>query len=248
VVLSAHRPVLASRTAVLPSHLHGVVYANELLDAMPTHVVTMMTDGLCESFVAEENGRLTERIAEPSTPQLSAALSGSGLTPAPGWRGEVSLAADEWMTQLASSLDRGFAMLVDYGHDADELADARHRSGTLMAYEGHRVHDGFAACLESPGERDITAHVNLTAVTRAAERGGLRTLARVDQTYFLLGVGAADWMTEASGDPLGDLRRRLALKTLLVPGGLGSTMKVLIFGKDVGDPPLRATSWGGRLT
>ena len=78
-------------------------------------------------------------------------------------------------------------------------------------------------------------------MTRAAERCGLDVLARLDQTYFLLGLGIA----ELEGL---SLQQRLALKTLLLPGGLGSTHKVLIFGKDVGQPNLKGLSYRVRLT
>ena len=127
------------------------------------------------------------------------------------------------------------------------LPTPRHGAGTLMTYSVHTSQSGLAACLDRPGERDITSHVNLTLVQRAAERAGLRTLARVDQTYFLLGVGAAAWMTHDSGDAMADLKRRLALKTLLVPGGLGSTMKVLIFGAGVGDASRSPPPPGARV-
>src|SRR5205823_9246538 len=97
------------------------------------------------------------------------------------------------------------------------------------------------AWLEQPGERDITAHVDFTSVQRAAEAEGATALGLLDQTYFLLGLGAA----EMDG---ADLKTRLALKTLLMPGGLGSTLKVLLLGKNVGTPALRGCSFSVRLT
>ena len=155
-----------------------------------------------------------------------------------GWRAEVSLGAEDWTKRAATSLRRGFMMLIDYGHDERDLYGASHSAGTLTSY---KQHSQLADFLQEPGETDITAHVDLTAVTRAAERSGLDVLARLDQTYFLLGLG----ITELGGL---SLRQRLALKTLLLPGGLGSTHKVLIFGKDVGTPTLKGCSYRVRLT
>jgi SAM-dependent MidA family methyltransferase len=83
--------------------------------------------------------------------------------------------------------------------------------------------------------------VDLTAITRAAEQSGLDVLGRLDQTYFMLGLG----ITELDGL---SLQQRLAMKTLLLPGGLGSTHKVLIFGKGVGRPNLKGLSYKVRLT
>ena len=105
---------------------------------------------------------------------------------------------------------------------------------------------GTPPWLAEPGERDITAHVDLTAVRRTAEREGLGTLGVLDQTCFLLGLGALDRV--AADDGVAGLRRRLALKSLLVPGGLGSTHKVLVFGKGVGAPRLAGCVQAGRAT
>lgn len=246
--LSAHAGHLSATAARLPDSIDGVLYANELLDAMPTHALAMTEEGAREIYVSEQHGKLFGTVGPLSSPALGTAMTEAGMSPSPGWRGEISLMAGEWIGELGAAIRSGFAILVDYGHEAPELADARHGAGTLMSYSQHTSHSGLAACLDRPGERDITSHVNLTLVQRAAERADLRTLARVDQTYFLLGVGAAEWMTHDSGDAMADLKRRLALKTLLVPGGLGSTMKVLIFGAGVGTPRLAASSWSARLT
>jgi SAM-dependent MidA family methyltransferase len=97
------------------------------------------------------------------------------------------------------------------------------------------------AWLEEAGDRDITSHVDFTSVRMAAEAEGLTTVGFLDQTYFLIGLGAANL-------DVSDLKKRLALKTLLMPGGLGSTHKVLIFGKGVGQPALAGCSYRMRVT
>jgi SAM-dependent MidA family methyltransferase len=133
-------------------------------------------------------------------------------------------------------------VLFDYGHEARELYSLTHAAGTLTTYAGHRSRGPDAsavgpAWLERPGEQDITAHVDFTAVREAAEAEGLQTLGFLDQTYFLLGLVNPE-------DPI-DAQ---ALKTLVMPGGLGSTQKVLIFGKGVGAPPLKGCSFRMRVT
>jgi SAM-dependent MidA family methyltransferase len=94
--------------------------------------------------------------------------------------------------------------------------------------------------LTRPGDQDLTAHVDFTSVRAAAEDAGFTTLGFTDQTYFLLGL-------IDPGAPL-PLRDRLALKTLTMPGALGSTHKVLLLGKGVGGPSLRGISFGQRVT
>jgi SAM-dependent MidA family methyltransferase len=101
--------------------------------------------------------------------------------------------------------------------------------------------------LGHPGEQDLTAHVDFTSLRAAAEQAGLDTVAFLDQTYFLLGLASAE-MIEDGLTVVDQIKKRLALKTLLMPGGLGSTHKVLIFGKGVGKPILRGCSFGQRVT
>ena len=279
--LGPHASKLVSSTDSIPDSVNGVIFANELLDALPTHAVVMKEEGLREMFVALGDGAVgnpefIEYEREPSTPDLEQYLERAGVRLEPGWRAEINLVAPEWVRQAAGALHRGFLMLVDYGHDAAELYSATHSAGTLATFQRH-ASGGRASLLQDPGEHDITAHVDLMTVTRAAEAAGLVTLGRLDQTYFLLGLGLAEMLDgpfdfaqgrpfdsqqkpfdSAHGRPVDSaqsmafdptaLKTRLALKTLILPGGLGSTLKVLIFGKDVGTPKLRGLSCGTRLT
>jgi SAM-dependent MidA family methyltransferase len=105
--------------------------------------------------------------------------------------------------------------------------------------------------LARPGQQDITALVDFTSVRATAEAEGLTTLGFLDQTYFLLALATNASLEEGSaGDPASpeNLRARLALKTLLMPGGLGSTHKVMIFGKAAGAPALAGCSYKMRVT
>jgi SAM-dependent MidA family methyltransferase len=233
-----HAPLVVLSGSAMPDDIHGVIYANELLDALPTHVVVMTETGLREVFIDVFDGRFVERFEELSTPRLAEYLARAGAEMRVGWRAEVNLYAEDWVKSAAAALRRGFLVLFDYGHDESELYNAAHATGTLASYKRHSQ---LADVLQDPGSTDITAHVDLSAVTRAAESGGLNVLARLDQTYFLLGLG----ITELEGL---SLHQRLGLKTLLLPGGLGSTHKVLIFAKDVGHPALKGCSYRIRLT
>ena len=236
--LGPHASLLTYRSSAVPDEVHGVIYANELLDALPTHAVVMTDTGLREVFIDVVDGRFVERFEEPSTPRIVEYLARAGAEMRVGWRAEVNLGAEEWTKRAAASLRRGFLVLIDYGHDERELYSASHSAGTLTSY---KQHSQLADFLQEPGETDITAHVDLTAVTHAAERSGLDVLARMDQTYFMLGLGVTDLEGLS-------LHQRLAMKTLLLPGGLGSSHKVLIFGRGVGKPALKGCSYRVRLT
>ena len=251
--LRPHLAKLNRSSESLPSHISGVIFANELLDALPVHPVVMTDSGLREIYVSAEGrggGGLAEQLGEPG-PDVLDHVERFGINLECGWRAEVSPDAARWVESAGSSLDRGFLMVIDYGHEADELYSATHATGTLATYRRHVVQDdgatdSTAPWLQAPGDADITAHVDLTAVQVSAEAVGMQTLAVIDQTYFLLGLGADH--VSAPSDPVSALRRRLAMKTLLVPGGLGSTHKVMIFGKNVGRPELMATSFSHRAT
>jgi len=245
---------LVSSSPSLPSSFEGVLLANELLDALPVHQVVMRTSGLREVYVDVRDGRLVTAEGPLSTPALADYLDRLGVRLEPGWRVEINLRALDWIRDVAGRLERGFVILIDYGHDARELYSASHASGTLTTFTRHTMagpgsSSDVPSWLAQPGEQDITAHVDFTSVRAAAEDAGLTTLGFLDQTYFLLALaGPGD-----AGNIIGlgnpeNLKQRLALKTLLMPGGLGSTHKVMILSKGVGNPALLGCSYRMRVT
>ena len=249
-VLGPHASVLASSSADVPETVAGVIYANELLDAMPPHLVAMRERGLREVYVDVEGGRLVTRDGPLSSPRIAEYLGAVGARLEPGWFAEVNLAASDWIRRAGQRLERGYLVIIDYGHDAATLYSASHATGTLTTYRGHaaeRREEGPGWLLE-PGDRDITSHVNLSGIALAGRDAGLRLLGVVDQAHFLLGLGLAERLADDDSMSPRALARRLALKTLVMPGGLGSTLKVLAFAKSVDGPPLRGLSFGGRVT
>jgi len=259
---------LASSAPDLPDSFEGALIANELLDAMPVHQVVMREGGLREVYVdvarplqdrdrGADNPALPLVTVEgpPSTPDLQAYLDRLGVTLEPGWRGEINLDAVAWVRDAARRLRRGFIILIDYGHEARHLYSASHAGGTLTTYARHRSEGPESASatppwLQQPGERDITSHVDFTSVRAAAEDEGLTTLGFLDQTYFVLGLlehGGRELLSPGTPDT-GSRPPSLALKTLMMPGGLGSTHKVLILGKGVGASVLQGCAFRMRVT
>ena len=236
-------PVPVTSRDDLPPRISGVIFANELLDALPVHVVETTQAGVEEIYVGSEGARLVEVRGPLSTGAIAEYLAQVGVEPPRGTRIEVGLAAVQWIAGAAAALERGIVLLFDYGHEARELYSAVHALGTLTTYRRHSV--GARHWLEDPGEADLTAHVNLTAVCAAAERAGLEVLGIVDQMYFLLALGILERLPDGSDRRA--ISRRLAAKSLIMPGGLGSTMKVMAFAKNAGRPVLRGVS-SGRLT
>jgi SAM-dependent MidA family methyltransferase len=256
-ILDSHASRLASSSTRLPDEIHGIIYANELLDALPVHALVGTHDGICERYVALDDRaptsapRFVEQVGPLSNDTIGRHLSSLGVILEPGWKAEVNLSALAWLTRACSALHQGFLVLIDYGHPSDALYSESHAAGTLTAFAQHTSPldgpDGeVPGWLKDPGSRDITSHVDLTSIRRVAEALGCETLGIIDQTYFLMAL--AD-LEGSDGRGLGsDPRTLRAFKTLVMPGGLGSTMKVMVFGRNVGRPTLAGLTGPSRLT
>ncbi|MES2210664.1 MAG: SAM-dependent methyltransferase [Chloroflexota bacterium] len=223
----------------------GAVLANEVLDALPVHRVVGTQDGHIRELFVELRpaGAFGAVEHEPSSPDLWARLTGEGIRLAPGQHAEICLASNDWVAEAARGLERGLLMPIDYGHPAAALYDPA-RGSLLRAYVGHRVHgDPF----RNVGRQDLTAHVDLTALVRAAGTAGLEHLGTTSQAEFLTGLGAGDLLVELQHEmatDLGDyLVARSALFRLLDPGATGR-FSVLLFGRGLPDEsPLRGLSF-----
>ena len=206
----------------------GCVFSNELLDALPVHRVLMTKQGLQETFAGCEGGEFVDVVAPVSTCAISEYFAAQGITLQEGQHAEAGLEACDWITEVGRRIDRGFVLTIDYGHPAAELFDERHMRGTLLAYKGHRVSEEFYL---SPGEQDLTAHVNFTALETWGKRSGLETAEFMSQTAFLLALGQANEFADLY-DPgqseAEQVRARLQLKTLIHPEGMGERFQVLL--------------------
>ena len=226
--------------------IDGAIIANEVLDALPVHrVVGGPGDGtLLESFVdLDEQGGLIEVIGAPSSPALAKRLEGEGIRLAPGQAAEICLELDAWLASAANGLRRGLAVLIDYGHPAPALYDPG-RGSLLRAYVGHRVHDDP---FRNVGRQDLTAHVDLTAVERAAAACALDHLGTTSQSEFLAGLGIADLLVSLQDGSISELgaylEARSAVVRLLDPSATGR-FAVLLFGRGMpAGPPLRGLSF-----
>jgi SAM-dependent MidA family methyltransferase len=181
----------------------------------------------------------TTELGPPSTPDLAARLDAVGIALRDGQAAEVCRELDGWLERAASPLERGLLLLIDYGAQASELY-APDRGSTLRAYHRHRVH---ADPLVAMGRQDLTAHVDLTAVERAADSAGLAHLGRARQQDFLAALGIGDLLVGLQSS-LGVtleayLEARSAVVRMLDPRATGA-FAVLAFGRGLpADPPLR---------
>jgi SAM-dependent MidA family methyltransferase len=211
--------------------ISGLILANEVLDALPVHRVEMHGGRLQEILVGWNEDGFADVRAEPTTPALAQRLAEEDIVLAEGQRAEISLALDEWVRTAAGWLERGLLLLIDYGYPAQELYAAGRFGGTLRAYVRHRVHDDP---YRHVGRQDLTAHVDVTAVTRAAERAGLSSLGVTTQAELLASLEAGELLVSLQSDPgtslHGYLEARSALLRMLDPAAMGR-FRVMAFGR-----------------
>src|SRR5438093_11242155 len=213
--------------------IQGVLFANEVLDAFPVHILVRTAEGVREVFVAESGGTLVETLRAPSSPDLRWRIPQSVPV---GGRWETSPAAEGWVASLAAALVSGYLVLIDYGGDEAELL-RREGAGTVRGFARHRL---IADPLAEPGLHDLTASVDFTAIRRAAEGAGLQLVGTSTQRDVLTALGIREAAARPS-TPIEQLRaasRRSAIDASLDPNGLGA-FKVVCFAKDAPNEGLR---------
>jgi SAM-dependent MidA family methyltransferase len=211
----------------------GCIFSNELLDAMPVHRVTREGNELREIYVALGKNGFCDELGPPSSTALSEYLSQQNIHLHEGQQAEVNLAACRWIEEAARKLERGFVVTIDYGHEAKELYDERHMRGTLLAYERHRASEDW---FRAPGDQDLTAHVNFSALESCGRSNGLVRTGLTSQTNFLLALARHGNFVDLQSDEMSEAeqaQRRLLFKTLINPEGMGETFQVLIQHKGI---------------
>jgi SAM-dependent MidA family methyltransferase len=211
----------------------AIVFANEFFDALPVEIVS--SQGSLRIDI--RNNQFVETWASASPEDLEF-LDRYSVHPEPGERVEVPVQAQEYLSK-AATIDCGFVVAIDYGYTRDEQLAGRHR-GTLKAIRQHSV---SANPYEGPGEQDITADVNFTALAAAAEQQGMRAQKLITQSQFLMGIGEANQFADAFADcrlPQERAKVALQLKHLVTPAGMGESFHVLVASKGVEEEKVRA--------
>jgi SAM-dependent MidA family methyltransferase len=204
-----------------------IIFANEFFDALPVEILSSQG----KLHLAIHGDRLSE-VWLPSMADELAFLDRYSVHPEVNERIEVPLAAQDWITDVAANIHRGFLLTIDYGYTRSDQLAGRHR-GTLMAY---RQHSTSSNPYEAPGEQDLTAHVNFTALSALLQQAGMTTQRLITQSQFLMGIGECNQFADAFEEcRLSQERAKVALqlKHLISPEGLGETFQVLIASKQV---------------
>jgi SAM-dependent MidA family methyltransferase len=206
----------------------GVHFSNELLDAMPVHLISRVGTDWEERRVAESGDGFEFVTAPITNAELRRHLETIPLHSNGPYETEVNLAALRWIEGLAPKLTRGYVLAVDYGHSRENYYAPARSSGTLQSYARHRINP---SPLTNIGEADITAHIDWTSLVERAETHDLSAAGFTDQHHFATGV-VTQLMPEQF-DPTADAKARRALQTLLHPEFLGTTFQFLALTKNV---------------
>lgn len=214
-----------------PEAFEGLYLSNELVDAFPVHRLTRRGGELREVFVAVERDHFVEVLRPPSRPELMGYLEAEGIEVAEGCEVEVNLRALDWLRRVARRLSRGYVVTIDYGDEASRLYGPHRPRGTAAAYRRHALSDDLLAV---PGEQDLTAHVNFSALRRAGAEAGLAAAPLLTQRAFLFGAGLLREVEALEGEDLPEselLAMRRAVAPLLFPDQMGDAFRVLVQAK-----------------
>ena len=225
----------------LPSNFKGIILANEVLDAMPVHIVVWHNSKLFERGVIWRNNQFARQdhpIQNSELRHAASQLETLSINPKNDlihpYISEINLAATYFMHSLANMLQQGIILLIDYGFGRDEYYHYQRDQGTLMCHYRHHAHDDP---FYLPGLQDITSHVDFSAITAAAKNTSLDLLGYTTQAYFLINCGITGILAQA---PIEDINSYLPqsnqLQKLVSPSEMGELFKVIAFGKNFSEP------------
>lgn len=215
--------------AALPE-FSGVHFSNELVDALPFHLVRSTGAGWEEMFVAWDGE--WHFVGGPASEPVRELAAGLPARPA-GFVTELRPAAADWIAAVAGRLRRGFVLVADYGHTRDELLAPHRRDGTFSCYHAHRRD---AAPFADIGGKDITAHVDFTTLMAAGHQAGLDVAGFTDQHHFVIGAAESTLRSLENARDAAAQKFFRAMQTLAHPESMGRQFHYLCFAKAVSAP------------
>lgn len=217
--------------SALPENFDGIVVANEVLDALPVHLVAWRNNGVFERGVGWKDGFVwSERTLQPGTLRDAAEAIGAEAD----YVSEIALVAPALVRSVSAALRKGVVLLIDYGFGRREYYHPQRSQGTLMCHYRHRAHgDPFFL----PGLQDLTAHVDFTAIAEAGIDAGMNLLGYTTQAQFLVNSGITQLLEQHAGDATSArLSLTAGVQKLLSPAEMGELFKVIALGRGIDGP------------
>ncbi|WP_192880204.1 class I SAM-dependent methyltransferase [Neisseria lactamica] len=235
-LIQAHAPEASHKVihlSALPEIFDGIIIGNEVLDAMPVEIIRKDEGGLFEHVgVCLDNGRFAYSARPLNDPSLSASASLYFPQTDFPYTGELHPQQYAFIRTLASRLEHGCMIFIDYGFDAAQYYHPQRSQGTLIGhYRHHVIHNPF----DFIGLADLTAHVNFTDIAQAGTDAGLDLIGYLPQSHFLLNLGITELLAQTGKtDSPTYIREAAAVQKLIDQHEMGELFKVIAFGKNIG--------------
>ncbi|MCH9639007.1 MAG: SAM-dependent methyltransferase [Betaproteobacteria bacterium] len=237
---AAHLLHLIDWLEQLPETFNGVILANEVLDAMPVHLVEWQDNELFERGVTWQNDQfkwqqrpIQSTALQTAANQLAAQVN-PDINPEIHYISEINLAARRFIHSLADTLQQGVIILIDYGFGSNEYYHPQRNQGTLMCHYRHHAHDDP---FYLPGLQDITSHVDFSAILDATGDTELVLLGYTNQAHFLINCGITKILAQTPAEDINNyLPQANQLQKLVSPAEMGELFKVIAFGKNIIQP------------
>ncbi|WP_026583365.1 class I SAM-dependent methyltransferase [Bacillus sp. J33] len=216
---------IASLDEITP--FRGLIFSNELFDALPVHVIEKTEEGLSEVMVTVKDGQLSEIAVPLKDGSIFLFFEESGLILSEGQRIEIPLQMEPIIKNMASALDQGMVLTVDYGYSNEEWQEPYRRAGSLRGYYRHTQINNI---LEHPGEMDITSHIHFDSLIRIGEKHGLKFIYKMRQDEYLLSAGILEELeSHYDPNPFSETsKRNRAIRSLIMPSGMSSAFHTVL--------------------
>lgn len=212
-----------------PSPVTGIIFANEVMDALPVHLFRMEDQQIFERGVTFKGAHLAWQLRTPSI-ELLTEIQKIGLDSA-DYESEIHLSLTSWLNNLASSLKQGVILLADYGYGRREYYHSDRNRGTLMCFHQHQKSPNPFTWV---GLQDITSHIDFTRVIETAVEKGLNLAGYTTQAAFLLASGLTGFSHDLSS--VDNVKQNQAIKRLTMPTEMGEIIKVMALSRNFSSP------------
>jgi SAM-dependent MidA family methyltransferase len=205
----------------------GVIFSNELFDALPVHVIEKRHGQLFEVMVSYQSKGLVEQKIPLENEDIIRFLQESDMVLRDNQRLEIPLPMEKMLQNISNVLTKGFVVTADYGYTNEEWMNPRRAEGSLRGYHQHRMIDNV---LENPGEVDITTHIHFDYLIQKGEQVSLQLATKLRQDEFLLKTGILKELEDHyDPNPFSDVsRRNRAIRSLIMPSGMSSYFHIII--------------------
>jgi len=225
IQLNQHIRQLETLEQVKP--YEGLLFSNELFDALPVHVIQKENHELYEMMITVEENQIIEKPVPLQDKRILNFLHTEGFELNEGQRIEIPLSMVSLIHSLSTALVKGIALTVDYGYTNEEWMDPAHKNGSLRGYRKHKMIEDV---LIEPGKMDITSHIHFDALIRIGESAGLSYIEKLRQDEFFLAIGILKELQENyDPNPFSELsKRNRAIRSLIMPSGISPSFHVVL--------------------